>query len=332
MPVAPRRLVATSALLLVISFAALGCGGGSGPDIALVYTFNAGDTWAHEISTTVDGATQGLGDAEPEETHETTKTRVTSRVESVSPEGIATIAVTTETLEMVQNGEIQDLSLLMPQTATVTMDSTGRILSTQGAGDAAAGLVDSGSFLNPTDLGGQLSTLMFPTDGTVKAGEEWTGTSAIPLAGLGKELTVTTKAKLLGVSTDNGAQVATVEYVTTLPMDLELDLGTYFSAMFGSSDDGSSLDLVFKMATKGVIQFGGTATIDLATGQAVVSDADGTIGRLDRSHRSARAVRSQGSTRSVRLGDDAEHADQEGRDAQIRRWRRNPGRPCEIRV
>jgi hypothetical protein len=270
-------VLAALLVLLVLSLAATACGGGSGADIPLVYTYEVGDTWVHEMTTAVSGTTEGLGDSAPAEINETTKTRVTSKVESVTPEGVATITVTTETVELLQNGVAQDLTALLPQTVTVTMDPTGKLLSTQGGADAAAGLLDSGSFLDPQDLGSEIGSLVFPVDGKAKVGEQWTSTSTIPLSGLDQELTVTTKAKLTGVATENGMQVASVDYVTKLPMDLEFDLGSLFSTMFGSSDDGSTLDLVFKMVMKGAVEFGGTTKVDLATGRAVTSDTDGTM-------------------------------------------------------
>ena len=102
------------------------------------------------------------------------------------------------------------------------MDTTGKVLSMEGGEDAAAGLLDTGSFLNPSDLTGELNNVFFPKDGTAKVGEKWTSTSTLPLTGLGQEIEVTTKAKLVDVATENGAQVATIEYTTTMPMDLEL--------------------------------------------------------------------------------------------------------------
>ena len=272
-----RSLTLLFALLVVTVFSAAGCAGGSGPDIALVYSFEAGDTWVHEVTTTARGTTEGLGDAAPASTDQTTKLRVTSTVESVDAAGTATISVTTETVETSEGGQTQDLTGALPQTVTVVIDKTGNVLSTQGGEDAAAGLIDSGSFLDPTDLSSELNNLLFPADGTAKVGEQWTTKSTIPLTGLDQELEVTTKAKLVGVATEDGLQVATIEYTTTMPMDLELDLGPLFSAMLGGSDDGSGLDLVFKMTTKGSVKLSGTTKVDTSTGQAVTTQATGTM-------------------------------------------------------
>jgi hypothetical protein len=279
MPVAMRRrLMAVVVLvLLVASLSAVGCAGGSGPEIALAYTFKAGDTWVQEASTTVSGTTEGIGDVAPADTNATTKTRITTKVESVAADGAATITVTTETLESVQDGEAQDFGSTLPQTVTIVMDTTGKVLSMVGGEDAASGLLDTGSFLNPSDLTGELNNVFFPKDGTAKVGEKWTSTSTLPLTGLDQEIEVTTKAKLVGVATENGAQVATIEYTTTMPMDLDLDLGQLFSSMFGGSDSGSSLDIVFKMTTKGSLELSGTAKVDVTTGQPVSGNANGTM-------------------------------------------------------
>jgi hypothetical protein len=279
MPVAMRRrLMALVVLaLLVASLSAVGCAGGSGPEITLAYTFKAGDTWVQEASTTVSGSTEGIGDVGPTDTNATTKTRITTKVESVAADGVATLTVTTETLETVQDGQSQDFGSTLPQAVTIVMDTTGKVLSMQGGEDAASGLLDTGSFLNPSDLTGELNNVFFPTDGTAKVGEKWTSTSTLPLTGLDQEIEVTTKAKLTGIATENGVQVATIEYTTTMPMDLDLDLGQLFSTMFGGSDSGSGLDIVFKMTTKGSLELSGTTRVDTATGQAVSGKANGTM-------------------------------------------------------
>jgi hypothetical protein len=273
-----RRLMALAVLvLLVASLSAAGCAGGSGSEITLAYTFKTGDTWIQEASTTVSGTTEGVGDVAPVNMNATTKTRVTRKVESVAADGAATITVTTETLESVQDGQPQDLTGMVPQTVTIIMDTTGKVLSMEGGEDAASGLFDAGSFLNPSDLTGELNNVFFPKDGTAKVGEKWTSTSTLPLTGLDQQIEVTTKAKLTGVATENGVQVATVEYTTTMPMDLDLDLGQLFSSMFGGSDSGSTLDLVFNMTTRGSLELSGTTTVDVATGQAVSGQANGTM-------------------------------------------------------
>ena len=273
-----RRLMALAVLVLVVtSLSTVGCAGGSGPEIGLAYTFKAGDTWVQEASTTVSGTTAGIGEAGPVDAGGATTTRITTKVESVTSDGVATMTITTETLEVVQNGQPQDVTGTPPQTATVVMDTTGKVLSTVGGEDAASGLLSSGSFLNPSDLSGELNSVLFPRDGTAKVGEKWTSTSAIPLTGLNQEIEVTTKAKLVSVASENGVQVATIEYTTTLPMDLDLDLGQLFSSMFGGSDDGSTLDIVFKMTTKGSLELSGTTRVDVATGQPVTGNANGTM-------------------------------------------------------
>jgi hypothetical protein len=262
--------------LFAASLALAGCGGSQ---VTLSYTYKPGDTWVQEVSTTVQGTMEGLQATTPAESSQSNKARVTSKVESVSANGVATISVTTETIEASQNGQAQDLSNETPKTVTVTVDKTGKVLSTKGAEDAAAGgLMQSGSFLNPGDLGSQLRGVVFPADGTAKVGEEWTSTSTIPLPGLDQSLSVNTTSKLVSVTPENGTQVAVIEYTTKVPMDLNLDLGPLLSAMLGSQGaDTSGGSLVFKITTSGSVTFSGKAKVDLKTGQTLQSDANGSI-------------------------------------------------------
>ena len=193
-----RRLMALAVLvLLVASLSAVGCAGGSGPEIALAYTFKAGDTWVQEASTTVSGTTEGIGDVGPADTNATTKTRITTKVESVAADGVATITVTTETLESVQDGQPQDF------TGTLPADSDHRHgHDRQGAVHGRGrrrGLRSAGhrQLPQPQRPDRRVEQRVLPTDGTAKVGEKWTSTSTLPLTGLDQEIEVTTKAKLV---------------------------------------------------------------------------------------------------------------------------------------
>lgn len=263
--------------LLAAAFGPAACGGGSGPDIPLLYTFTPGDSWVHEMTSVATGTAEDMGDQGPTQADETTKTRLTAKVESVGKNGTATISLTTQTLELVSNGETVDLAGQQPQTITITMDRAGKVLSTVGAADAASGLIESGNFLDARDLESRLGSMIFPDDGKAKIGEEWRSVYSVPLSGLDRELTVETTSKLVSVATENGRQVATIEYVSALPMDMELDLGALFSRMSGSGGDGSTVDIVFKIAMKGDVRFTGTTTVDTATGRAIRTDSNGTM-------------------------------------------------------
>jgi hypothetical protein len=210
-------------------------------------------------------------------TVENTKMRMTTTVGTVTSEGVAGMTVKLETLAMTVDGQAQDLTGQETQEFNMTVDKTGKVLAVQGAdgADAASSLLESGNLFDSNSLANEFTNILYPADGTAKVGEEWTIESTVPLSGLDQELTVTTKAKLVSVSTENGRQVATIAYTTSVPMDLELDLGALLSAMMGGSE-GSS-DFGFKMTMKGTMEFTGTGRVDTATGQAISSDAAGSM-------------------------------------------------------
>jgi len=77
----------------------------------------------------------------------------------------------------------------------------------------------SGMPFDLSDLSSQFSNLVFPADGTAKVGEEWESTATVPMTGMDQEISATTKAKLTAASTENGREVATIDYTTAVPMD-----------------------------------------------------------------------------------------------------------------
>lgn len=276
-------------VLLVLAVAASGCGGadsdgdlkeGSGDDITLRYSYAAGDTWTHELTTVTNGSVEGAG-GDDAAVAETTKSRVVTSVTTVDDDGVATLEVTYETLEMTSGGEPVDLTGQEPQKITMTIDKTGKVLSAEGAegSDAASALMSSGMPLDFADLSNQFSNLMFPSDGTAKVGEQWESTASMPLTGMDQEIAVTTKAELTGVSTENGRETATIDFATTVPMDLTLDLGAMLQAMMEGFGDEDLLggDMEFVMTLKGDIELPGTATIDRATGQTISTTSEGTM-------------------------------------------------------
>jgi hypothetical protein len=278
----------TLLMMLVLGVVTAGCGGsgsngGSGDEVTLAYTYTAGDSWAQEMTMTTSGTMEGLEEeteagAAATTTEEITKMRVTTKVDKVNDDGGANLTVTYETLESTVNGEAKDLTGQEPKVVTITVDKTGKVISTEST-DAGSNFLESGQMFGSSDFGGEFSNMIYPADGTAKVGEEWTSTSTMPLPGMDQELNVTTVGRLTGISTENGREVATIEYSTTIPMDLKLDLGEMLRAMmegFGTeSTEGE--DMAFKMTMKGDIVFTGVAKVETATGQAVSSDGDGTI-------------------------------------------------------
>ncbi|MBN1320481.1 MAG: hypothetical protein JXA87_06540 [Thermoleophilia bacterium] len=285
-----RLLVALALLVLVaMGSAVLGCGGaasegdsskGSDEDVVLQYTFKAGDTWTHELTTVIKGSVEGASD-EDSTIDETTKSKITSSVTAVTEDGVATVEVTTEILEMTSNGTAADITGQEPQKITMTVDKTGKVLSVEGPDDseAAYAFMATGMPFDFTDLSGQFSNLIYPSDGTAKVGEEWESTLTMPLTGMDQEIAASTKATLVAVSTEEGRETATIDYTITLPMDLTLDLGAMLKAMmegFGGEEmSGEELDFV--MTLKGDMRLPGTAKVARATGQVISMNSDGTM-------------------------------------------------------
>jgi hypothetical protein len=278
----------TLLMMLVLGLAVAGCGGsggGSGDEVALLYTYAAGDSWTQEMTMTASGTMEGLEEteagAEATATEEITKMRVTTTVDELNDDGGANLTVTYEMLESTVNGEVQDIAGQEPEVVTMTVDKTGKVVATESADGTGVGseFLESGQMFGSSDFGSQFSNMMYPEDGTAKVGEEWTSTSTMPLTGMDQELTITTKSKLTAVATENGRELATIEYSTTIPMDLTLDLGAMLQAMMeGFGTEGTEgEDMAFKMTMKGDIVFTGVAKVETATGQAVSSDGDGTV-------------------------------------------------------
>lgn len=255
-------------------------GHGSGEEITLQLTHRVGDSWAYELTTVLNGSVEGAGALS--EIAETTTSRVTSLVTAVNDEGVATVEVTHEVLGMTSNGVSVDVTGQEPQKVTVTVDRTGRTLSVTGVGDGEAALdhMFTGAPFNFNDLSGHMSeVIIFPADGTARIGEEWESTAKVPLSGLDQEITATSKSKLTAVSTENGRETATIEFVSSAPMDLRLDLGAMLAALMEGFGGGQAPaeDITFVMTLKGKMEFPGVTQVDRATGRPISLSSDGAM-------------------------------------------------------
>lgn len=220
------------------------------------------------------GATEASGGSLPKDT--TAKMRVSATVREVT-DGVSTIAFKYETLEATADGKPIDLGTQAAQDITVKVDQTGKVVSVEGqSGLASSGLLDSGLPFDPTQFTNQFS-LPFPEKGLGKVGDEWSSTSTFPLAGMGQDTTAVTKAKLIAVATENGRQMATIDYSIAVPMDLTLDLGAMLQGLAAGMGGDATGDLAFKMTMKGSTDFKGTAKVDTADGRAVSTDGVTTL-------------------------------------------------------
>jgi hypothetical protein len=284
-------IVAAISLAAVVISLAAGCDEGPRPEtpgptaaegtdtpISLRYSYIPGASWAHEAETVIDSvvdaalATGGEGSITSDETK---RERKTVSVEDVSSDGAARLDVTYETLESIVDDVVQDLTVSEPRTALVTADPSGRVLAVEGGDDPniTSGTFDSAGFsrfFEYLDTSYDLTAVLFPAGGTAEVGEAWKSGYTIPLPGMGKELTVTTTAELVEVSTEDGRRVALIQHSSSLPLEVVFDLSAYYQAMLeGSSYSGDPASVVVKMTVEGEIAYSGTAKVDIATGRTI---------------------------------------------------------------
>jgi hypothetical protein len=279
-----KRLLFLGAALLVIigvGSVAFGCGTAASAVVPLQYSYTPGDSWAYEMTMTTTGRVEGPGVSDtsdgslPMDT--TAKIRVSAAVKDVT-DGIATVAFKYETLEATADGKPVDAGSQTPQEITAQIDRTGKVLSVQGLDQSgsASGLTDSGLPFDPTQLTDQFS-VPFPEKGLGAVGDEWSATSTFPLPGVGQDITATTKAKMIALATENGRQIATIDYSVAVPMDLTLDLGAMLQKMAENAGRSDTAGIAFKMTMAGGMDYKGTAKVDTADGRAVSTDGVATI-------------------------------------------------------
>jgi hypothetical protein len=252
-----------------------------GPDIPLRYVYQEGASFVHEASSddtiTIDAALVGGAEGSVTST-EVSKERRTAVIQQVQAGGAALQTITYETLESSVDGVAEDVSAEPARESTVTVDGTGRVTSVEGfdEDDATSGSFDSTGFsalFAYLDAAYDSTVVHYPEDGVAKVGEEWSSDYTIPLPGMDKDLTVTTHARLVSVSTVNGRQLAVIEHTSTMPVEVTLDLSAFYQAQLeGSSFVGDLDSVVVKMTMAGTVDYAATSTVDLATGQIVSSE------------------------------------------------------------
>jgi len=178
-------------------------------------------------------------------------------------------------LESTVDGQAQTLDDTFTQELTVKVDQTGKIVHEEAStttGTPSEGLI-TGQMFDPSDFSSQFS-IIYPRSGQAKIGEVWTESSTVPMPSVGQDLTVNTKAKLTGISSEGGRDTATIEYETSIPLDMTMDLEALFGGFMG---DAEGADFVFVMTIKGDLSYAGTATVDRATGRTITSDGTGAM-------------------------------------------------------
>ena len=275
------RLGIAMLLMMATSSVAIACGSAAAAEVPLQNSYEAGDSWAYEMTVVVNGSVEGFDTTDSSDTaipkDTTAKIRVSADVEDVT-DGVATIAFSYETLELSAEGQPLDTAGQGAQEITVKVDRTGKVLSVEGLeeGGVASDVLGSQLPFDPTEFTNQFS-VAFPENGEAKVGDEWSASSTFPFPGTGQDLTATTKAKLTAVATENGRQMATIDYTVTMPMDLTLDLGALLQQVGENAGGGDLGDAAFKMTMSGGMDFEGTAKVNTTDGRAVSTDGVATI-------------------------------------------------------
>ncbi len=268
-----RLAVGVLALIALLSLVA-GCGGAAAGGDALTYNFTAGDSFTYDLKVVLNGNLNAPGMAEDEgriPQDSTLEARFTMKVTDVTDD-VATITYSYEKMSMTSEGNTEDMDLTSVPEVTAKVDKYGKIVSVEGADSGILGSFlganTSGSPVDPSQIGGT-SMVPFPTDG-VEVGDEWTQTVEEKLPGLEQMVQVTTTAKLTALDEVEGAQIATVDFTTTAPMDLEIDLGAIMAAMGQAmTNESTAEDLKFIMGMDGEESFSGTTRVNLSKGLPV---------------------------------------------------------------
>ncbi|MBC7294671.1 MAG: hypothetical protein H5T84_11360, partial [Thermoleophilia bacterium] len=248
-------MVAALLVAILVAGGLAGCGTAVLSAVPLQYNFKVGDSHTYEATLVMNGnvAAPGMTNtsegAIPKDT--TIKMRVSSTVKAVA-DGVATVEYKYEILEATAAGQSMDLGSERAKQMTVKMDQAGRVLAVESPESSELSIFgDSGLPIDTSDLTG-LNPL-FPSNGKAKVGEEWSQTATIPLAGTGQEVKATVKAKLTALTTENGREIATVDYSLNMPVDLTLDLGEMLKQMAQGMGSTNTGDVNFKMSMKGTV-------------------------------------------------------------------------------
>jgi hypothetical protein len=291
----PTLLGATLLVMVALSLAASGCehefdaAPATAPDteIPLRYVFEIGDTWTYEENrleqSTIDAVLLGET-GEPVDTEDTTKDRRTFTVQDVTSDGQATLTMVYETLDRTMDGEPQDFSDLKPQEVTMTVDRTGLVTSVEAEYGSSMdsdspGYHQSDQYAAALDAVCDITALHYPEDGTARVGEEWSITYSTSVPDIPGETTATMVGKLTAISTENGRQVAVIDYTVTTPAREETtDLSaSYRETLADRWDEDEMGELVVKMLAKNELGYVGRARVDTATGRVISSEGTVTM-------------------------------------------------------
>lgn len=276
-----RLAVCVLALIALLSLVA-GCGGTAAGGDSLTYNFSAGDSFTYDLKVVLNGSVNAPGIAEDEgkiPQDSTLEARFTMKVTDVTDE-VATITYSYEKMSMTSEGQTEEMDVSSVPEVTAKVDKYGKIVSVEGADSGILGSflgTSTGSSpVDPSQIGGT-SMVPFPTEG-VAVGDEWTQTVEQKVPGLKQTVQVTTVAKLAALDDVEGAQIATVDFTTTAPMDLEIDLGAIMAAMGQAmTSESTPEDFKFIMGMEGEESFSGTTRVNLSKGLPAGFQGEGHI-------------------------------------------------------
>lgn len=272
-------------VLLVVASTVLvaGCGGADGSAAnALKYNFKAGDSFTYDMKVVLNGSVNAPGMTAEEgqiPQDSTLDMRFSMEVSEVA-DGVATITYSYEKMTMTSEGRTEDMPTDSLPQVTAKVDEYGRIVSVEGADAGLLGSIfgtgGSGSPVDASQLGGT-AMVPLPKEG-LEVGKEWTETVEQTIPGLGEKVQVVTTAKLTALDEVDGAQIATVDFTTTTPMDLTIDLGKIMAQMGQTmTSDTTADEFKFVMAMEGEQLFSGTTRVNLSKGLPAAFEGGGRM-------------------------------------------------------
>jgi hypothetical protein len=260
-------------LVLVVTtlLAALVAGCAADGDAPFKYTFEAGDSYTYDMTVGLSGTlTHPAASGPTTETIDATtlRMRFSWDVTDVT-DGLATVTIRQESMEVERAGAALPMPDHGSREITVKIDEQGVIVAVEGMDEGLPpGLMGSVLPFDPAQLGIQTNVVM-PEGGTAEPGDEWKAESVYPVPGMpGEQVMAATTAKLVSVEQKNGADLATIDFTTDVPIDVDLDLASILSGLglesLMSFAQGDDFNLAMTMA--GSESVSGTSIVNITDG------------------------------------------------------------------
>lgn len=264
-------LLAAGILVVLLLLPTFGCAGEEG--VTLRHEFTEGETFSYEVDIGLSGEMTGPGiDSSDEQLPENTSLSMVMNinVEEVT-DGIATVTYAFDSVEMTSEGEDLPAPTRSIPDITVKMNERGEVVSIENAGSLTPqGMSPSTFALDPSQFANS-TQIVLPEGGTAEVGAEWSATTIQPILGTGQEITVETNATLTSVEDAGDRSIATIDFTSSAPMDVALDLAKILKEQGLDAmiplEEGE--ELVMEMTMNGSQNAEGTVQVDTGTGMPV---------------------------------------------------------------